>query len=219
MPEVPKTESPLAEFWRRRNSKANPANAGLRFTERPFLTHLNLRGDPNDRSLQAAVQSALQLNLPVVANTTSSSSDTSILWLGPDEWLVITTAGKATQLEASIGRENSSLHYALTDVSSGQTVLSVSGPNVLDVLEQGCALDLDPAKFKAGECAQTHLGKSNITIWHPSESVAYNIVVRRSFADYVALWLEDAANGVGFEAVPGNAAAETDAFIPAILRA
>ena len=92
------------------------------------------------------------------------------------------------------------MHVAVTDITGGQTVISVTGPAARDVLAKGCPLDLHPTVFKPTHCAQTLLAKANVVIrCIDDDSPSFELIVRRSFAEYAAGWLEDAGveYGVG----------------------
>ena len=72
------------------------------------------------------------------------------------------------------------------------------------MLAKGCPLDLHPLVFRPGDCAQTLLAKANIIIRCVDDSSSYELIVRRSFADYAALWLHDAALEYGCTVVPAG---------------
>ena len=59
---------------------------GLR--EVPFLTQLDLRLDPGDAEAREAVESVIGA-LPIEPNTVHGGAEAGVLWLGPDEWLVV----------------------------------------------------------------------------------------------------------------------------------
>jgi len=101
----------------------------------------------------------------------------SVLWLGPAEWLVVD--GDPVELPGGV------------DVSANRTTIELSGPHARDVLEKGCTLDLHPRAFAAGRCAQTTLGRAQVILWQRPD--AYHLLVRGSFAWYLADWLVDAA--------------------------
>lgn len=61
-----------------------------------------------------------------------------------------------------------------------------------DVLARGCPLDLHPRVFKPGQCAQSHYFKTSIVLV-PTGDDAFEIVLRRSFADYFVRIMLDAA--------------------------
>ena len=96
------------------------------------------------------------------------------------------------------------MHVSVNDVTGGQTVITLSGPNAREVLSKGCPLDLHPLVFRPGDCAQTLLAKANVTLRCIDDTPSYELIVRRSFADYTALWLQDAALEYGCAVVlPG----------------
>ena len=77
--------------------------------------------------------------------------------------------------------------------------MRINGPRVRDVLAKGCTLDFHPAEFEVGACAQSGLAKANILIGLIDEKPVFEIVVRRSFAEYLVLWLEHAATEYNVE--------------------
>ena len=84
-------------------------------------------------------------------------------------------------------------------MSAARTVIEIGGPAARDVLAHGCALDLDAGHFTPGSCAQTRLALANVVLIAPpeqadfAESPTFYILVRSSFAAYLATWLLDAA--------------------------
>ena len=59
-------------------------------------------------------------------------------------------------------------------------------------LAAGCALDLHPRMFRAGCCAQTLLAKVPVILDQLDGSPTFHVLVRASFAAYLADWLVDA---------------------------
>jgi sarcosine oxidase subunit gamma len=63
-----------------------------------------------------------------------------------------------------------------------------------EVLGKGCALDLHPRAFGEGAAAQTILGQAGVILLAVDGSASdYRILIRSSFARYLADWLLDAA--------------------------
>ena len=110
---------------------------------------------------------------------------------------MIITEPKQAALIRSLEKKLAGQHTALADVSGGQIVLQLSGPKVRDVLAKGCTLDFHPRSFKPGQCAQSGLAKAPMLVAMTDDQPSYSIVVRRSFADYAALWLDHAAAEFG----------------------
>jgi len=174
-----------AQFARLPNSVA--------IVEEPFVTMVDLRVDPSGPGGPAAAE-LLGVELPIAASTYAKNSDTTVIWLGPDEWLVTGTALAGHELEARL-REAVAPHGGVAvDVSGQRTTLRLGGHHSRDVLAKGCALDLHPRAFGEGTAAQTMLGQAGVILLAVNGTGAdYRILVRSSFARYLADWLFDAA--------------------------
>jgi len=161
--------------------------------EEPFVTMVDLRVDAAGPSGQAAAE-LLGVELPTTASTYAKSGDTTVIWLGPDEWLVTGTAMAGPELEARIREAVGPHGGAAVDVSGQRTTLRLSGPHSRDVLAKGCALDLHPRTFGEGTAVETTLGQAGVILLAVDGSgTDYRILIRSSFARYLADWLLDAA--------------------------
>ncbi len=173
-----------------------PANedgaVGVDILLQPDLSHLNLRGDPGNADFIAAATSALQQELPITPNTMGTGTQ-RIYWLGPNEWLVVAQVTESRDLTARLRESLSGQYASIIDVTGGQIVMQLSGPGVRDVLAKGSTLDFHPDVFKVGSCAQSGLAKANVLIGLVDDHPTFEIVVRRSFAEYLALWFRHAA--------------------------
>jgi sarcosine oxidase subunit gamma len=183
--------SPLAD---RAETLAAASSDAVTLTEVPFLAAVNLRVDPESDAARR-VGERLGTPLPVVPNTVAGAGSRSVLWLGPDEWLVVGPDGDAPALLALLGDEPDSV----VDVSANRTTVQVSGPSARDLLEKGCTLDLHPRAFGVGRCAQSTVAKAQVVLWQTADTPVYRLLVRGSFSGYLADWLIDAA---GEYAVP-----------------
>jgi sarcosine oxidase subunit gamma len=180
---------------------------GVALVELPFQSMVSLRVDPASPAA-ARIERALGLALPQPGQVTNvlvgeiqgvvAGEVRSVLWLGPDEWLVIGPDGDVAELVAVLSEAIESDPGSVVDVSANRSILVVSGPNARDLLEKGCTLDLHPRSFTAGQCAQTTFARGHLLIWQtgaedsPSGPV-YRLLFRGSFADYWADWFLDAA--------------------------
>ena len=174
--------------------KAHQAGASKKFSlsERPFRDLANLRGDPDDPAFAAAVESVTGCRPPAKPNTVARGNGYDVLWLGPDEWLVRSQQQQAATLEGKLTAALAGQFAAAVDIGSGYTVLEISGEKVSDVIARGCPLDLHPRVFAPGQCAQSHYFKASIVLI-PVADTTYELVVRRSFADYFVRIMLDAA--------------------------
>lgn len=151
---------------------------------------LNLRGNPDDPAFRDGVSQALGLALPTQACTTVANDALRLVWVGPDDWFVIGAKGEAAAIEARLRQALAGQHFAVTDVSSGYTVLHLSGQPVREVLAQGCPLDLHPKVFGPGSAAGSVFFKASVWLWQTEAAPVYEVLVRNSFRGYVWLMLE-----------------------------
>jgi sarcosine oxidase subunit gamma len=119
--------------------------------------------------------------------------DIEVLWLGPDEWLVLAPAGQEKALATSLREAIGGAVGAVTDVSAQRTALELTGPQVREVLARGCSIDLYPGVSPIGTCVQTLLAQTGAVIVVRDETASdFLVLVRASFAQYLASWLVDA---------------------------
>ncbi|MFI9103123.1 sarcosine oxidase subunit gamma [Streptomyces fildesensis] len=186
--------SPLAHAADRFAAATRTSGGDLRLAELPFLAQLDVRLDPKGPAADA-VGMALGLPLPLEPDTAVRARDAvrdlAVLWLGPDEWLVVGRPGTQQDLETRIRAAIGDEAAAVTDVSAQRTTLLVAGPRAGDLLAHGCSLDLHPRAFGPGRCAQTTLARAQVVL--VGRERGFWVLVRSSFADYVADWLLDAA--------------------------
>jgi sarcosine oxidase subunit gamma len=159
--------------------------------EVPFLAQIGLRGDPSDAGFATAVRGATGIELPG-ACATSGAGQTTLLWLGPDEWLLIGPDGSAADLVPKLEAALAGVPSQVVDLSANRTTLALEGRRAREVLAKGCGIDLHPRAFGPGRVVQTVLARANVILEQTSEAPAYRIHLRNSFAVYLANWLLDA---------------------------
>ena len=152
----------------------------------PFVATVDVRlGDP------AAWPG---VDLPTAPNTWVPTAAGYAVWLGPDEWLLTSTAEAPGELEARVRAAVVPLGGSAADVSAQRIGLRLTGARVRDVLAKGCSIDLHPRVFGRGRSAQTTLGQAGVVLLALSDRGDDHVVlVRSSFAGYLADWLLDAA--------------------------
>lgn len=196
-------QSALAHLGLDGRTRQDRGAAGIAMSERPFPGIIDLRGARN--AVSAAFELAFGFGLPANANSTASKgkagakSSVTALWLGPDEWWVLGTDG--AKLAEKLAKALDGAPAAVTEVGESRTCITVAGPHARDLLAKGCPLDLHPRVFHPGDCAQSRLAKAEILIHQVGDEPAYDIYVARSFAEYLWLWLEDAAQEYGIAVV------------------
>jgi sarcosine oxidase, subunit gamma len=157
-----------------------------------FTAMIDLRVDPAGPAA-ADAGSHLGVDLPTRPSTWVETDDTRVIWLGPDEWLVTNQSQTPQEFEVGL-REAVHGRGAVVDVSAQRTSFWLSGEHARDVLAAGCAIDLHPTVFRRGAAAQTLLGLTGVVLLALDDTGnSYHILVRSSFATYLARWLLDAA--------------------------
>ncbi|MGB5997641.1 MAG: sarcosine oxidase subunit gamma family protein [Marinomonas sp.] len=172
----------------------NVDEAGVRFCEASFYAHLTLRGNPENADFVAGVEKVLGTALPLTPLTSSACERCHVFWIGPDEWLILAANLSPGEIETSLRAELTG-HFSVVDVSGGQTLMTLSGRAVQQVLQKSCGYDIE-AEFPVGKVITTHFAKATVVLHHQEEG-SYFMVVRRSFADYVWRWLVDASDEYG----------------------
>ena len=156
-------------------------------TNAPSMARHVLRG-----RLEAltAAEGALGFALPREACRSASLNGTHALWLGPDEWLLLSApeAGLGDRLEAAMGAHP----HSLVEVTDRQIGLVVNGAEAEAVLSVGCPLDLDQAAFPVGMCTRTVLSKAEIVLWRTGPET-FHLEVWRSFGAYLRAFLTASA--------------------------
>lgn len=178
----------MPDLSRDRRAPLLPTSPGLR--PLPAAARHILRGSAEVR---VAAEQALRLAVPATACRAVAEGERAALWLGPDEWLLIAPVGStdADALRAALGERP----HSLVDVSHRQLAIELSGAHAATLLAAGSPLDLDPSAFPVGMCTRTMLGKAEVVLWRTGPEV-FRIEVWRSFALYVAAFLEEAVRGI-----------------------
>jgi sarcosine oxidase subunit gamma len=150
--------------------------------------HINLRGDATDSRFVDNVANVLGQSLPLTANKLTQSRH-RVYWLGPDEWQIVTEFVRVADLMQQLEDALAGQHVAINDLSGGQVSLHLSGTGVPELLARACTLDLHPLMFGVGDCAQSGLAKASVLLGCIGDAPAYEIIVRRSFSEYLLRWL------------------------------
>ena len=143
----------------------------------------------------AAAGAAFGVALPQQPCRAAEAGPRAALWLGPDEWLLIAPHGAGEAVERDMAAGVCSFPHSLVEVSDRQVAVTVSGAGAELVLSAGCPLDLDITAFPVGACTRTVLGKTEIVLWRRTDGV-FHLEVWRSFAAYLAAFLEEAMWGL-----------------------
>jgi len=134
------------------------------------LAQIDLRAEPGNLPFE-----------PPAPNTTTTWNGRGVLWLGPDEWLVVGEAGTESEIRHELEDLMTDHDRSVVDVSANRIVFDLT--DGLDLLSNGCGLDLDPSHWRPGMCAQTVFAHAQV-ILHQLDERTTRVFVRPSFADY-----------------------------------
>ena len=190
------THTPLAHI----GNVAPNINAGVVMVEDKLRGHLILRGNADNVEFTTVVEKVLGVALPTQALTSNVVGDTRIGWLGPNEWLLLLPAGMQNQVEIALREALANQHVAVTDVSSAQTLVNLSGGHVEEVMMKSTVYDCGKDNLSVGKFVQTTFAKTGATLYR-REDGSIDLIIRRSFADYFFLWLSDACEEYGLQVV------------------
>ena len=190
-----RAESPLAGHGPRPQS-----DAGLVLRERRFRGHLLLRGHPDRSRLADVVASRVGVDLPQRPLTLVRSGAVSLQWLSPDEWLAIVPLGETFRIAQQLRHGSGG---SVVDVSGGQTLVELSGPRVREVLMKSTPCDVDDRAFPPGRAVMTVFAKTMAGI-RRLDADRWELILRRSYADYLWRWLLDAGAEYGVSVLPAD---------------
>ena len=133
------------------------------------------------------------LSLPKILNS-SSNSDTRILWLAPNNWLIY-----SSKLDLLAKEENkfNEKDFAITDLSHSRSIIDLEGDLVKEVLKKGCPLNID--QMKEGSCANSVYNGITVTIdFISSNPTKIRIFGLRSFGESLYHSLSDSSLEFGY---------------------
>jgi sarcosine oxidase subunit gamma len=161
------------------------------------IMKLNLRG--KKREFFTAVGKHLDMILPTEANTSSSSSKLTAIWLSPDEWMVVSNElieknSNSYDLEESLYNSISKTNLgAVIDVTDQFVMLELKGSKIYELFSSGSPYNFNDFRKKKGSTTQTLLNNIDVIIQNKSENLV-NLFVRRSFSEHLFSWINDSAS-------------------------
>ncbi len=160
-------------------------SAGPRSKSGPDL-HMRPAADCARFSLRIAkahlekASEAFGFDIPADIGGMSSTAEKTALCLGPDEWLLLASAGEAPEIATRFAALSDT--HSLVDVGHRSVGIDVSGPAAALALNAGCPLDLEA--MAVGGCTRTILDKVEVVLMK-LEAKHYRLEIVRSFAEFV----------------------------------
>ena len=173
-------------------SQKHPAESVHYSLQEMALGHLMVRIPETNTDAIKAIKSVIGLDLPTQPLSSVENNHFVINWIAPDEFLILTADKTEHALEAKL-REEMSGHFAIVDVTGGQTVLSLSGERAENILKKSSTYDVHISNFPIGKVVTTVFAKSQL-VMRRTGADSFQLVVRRSFSDYIWQWIVDAGS-------------------------
>lgn len=171
---------------------------GILIEEIPFVSKLNLRGNPKDKEFLSNTGSILEVLIPLDPNTKIQNKKFQVIWLSPNEWLISFFNNEI--FIKTLNKLNSKLNpkkTSITDVSENKTIVRVEGNNVNQLLRKFIILDIENILPDNSRIAQTIFVKIPILIirnHHDEMKKSYDIHINRSHTRYLRDLLIDGCN-------------------------
>ncbi len=177
------------------------SSTGVLLAEQPVTGLLMLRATSDASALSDALKS--HCGIALSARLHSETNDPyCVRWMSPDAWILSCPLSEAYSIEQAL-RKAVPGHIAIVNISGGYSILELSGIHARDVLMKSTGYDVHPDHFGQDKVVNTTFAKAQVTLRAIEVNDAdgrYELLVRRSFSDYVWLWLQRAAAEYGLNA-------------------
>jgi len=189
-------ENTIQSLKNNKYKKLGKKNFVIEIQELPFVKKINIRIDPNDKNCVSSCSKILGTMLPSKANTYSKKEKVKIIWLGPDEWLVVNDDDAMSKLQNKVG----DLEANITDVSENRTIIRIRGKEIYVLLSKFLVLDLEKNLSSNLSCAQTLFVKVPVLlVRNHSEGIPeIDIFTNRSHANYIYNLIVDGSKNFDF---------------------
>ncbi len=182
--------SPLADVDR----SSFGADPGVSIVELSSLGFLVLRAWVGQKLV---IEAKLGCELPVDPLSCRVAGDLCVRWLSPTEWLITLPADETATMEDKL-RSNLGDEVAVVDNSGGYACIHLMGPMSELVIRKSTSYDVHPSNFPRGKVVGTSFAQSQAILRRLCDT-KFEMIFRRSFADYIWRWLVDAAGEYGLE--------------------
>jgi sarcosine oxidase subunit gamma len=163
--------------------------ADARIAERAVGSIVQIATWPAGARTTASMIEALLGCAPPSSGKTSGTAAATLLGLSPGRWLLVADDASWPSKLATAFAEGQAV---VTDLSAARLTLRIDGPGALLSLRQGIAIDLHPASFPPGSCAQTLLHHMGVLL-HRLDATTFDLLVGRSYGRSLQEWLHDAS--------------------------
>ena len=172
---------------------------GVTIEELSVSGKINIRGKSSDKEFMKNIGSALNLVLPTEPNVRIFNNNISIMWLGPNEWLVITPENEKDGIISLLKSNLNPQKTAITDVSFNRTILRLEGEKVFTLLSKFLVANLEKILKTNFSVAQTIFIKIPVLFVRNNtdeEPTSLDLHLNRSHTKYVYELLVDGSKNL-----------------------
>jgi heterotetrameric sarcosine oxidase gamma subunit len=142
--------------------------------------------------LASAAKARFGVSVPD-APRVAQAEDATLIWSGPDQFLVLSKDGKHMDILSQAFSQSASL----SDQSHARALISVSGAKARTMLAKLSSIDLHPHALPIGAAATTSMDHTSVTLWRGKDrtdgQAVFNLLVLATFAESLWHTLLDAA--------------------------
>jgi sarcosine oxidase subunit gamma len=138
----------------------------------------------------AMIENVLGVSWPTITGSVARGR-VDILCIGPTDWLLLAIDPDAAALLQRLNDALGDSDFRATNISQSSARVQIEGSAVRDLLSKGCSLDLHPPLFPLGRALRTRFAGMPVIV-HCTGTATFELLVTRSYADFLLSWLADA---------------------------
>ena len=141
------------------------------------------------RTAQDRFAEVLGIDIPHIPNTVTVHDIYSVLWLGPEEWLLILPETDEYRIASELSHDAAGGWGVAIIVSDHYSVITIRGSETAEVLQQACGIDIHPQEFSVGQCCRCVFARTTAIVRPLDSQDTYELIVESSYARYAEHWL------------------------------
>lgn len=153
---------------------------------------VQVKGDLSDSTFREVCAKVAGAPFPA-QRAAEVSGESGLLWMAPDEVLVLCPRTAAPEIAAQISEGLAGQHHLSVDVSDARAVFAIEGPDVRECLARLTPANMHPAAMPTGELRRSRIAQVAAAFWLMEDGSA-RVICFRSVADYVGAVLAGAAS-------------------------
>lgn len=159
-----------------------------------------VNGAPDETKLKNLLK-AWKLASAPRASIVSTGPDSSWVWTGPGQWLVVSRVLDPLAVRARLEDTLAGTGATFCDLGHARTMFAISGRDAIEVLCKGCSADIESLEVDA--CLATQLGHFSVNLVNRGV-LGFEVYVFRSFGLAMWEWLSEGSAEFGCRVEPAE---------------